>query len=36
MHTSTIEVVMLGRPFAHSHSEHDLFIHLFLTGGGGW
>ncbi len=19
-----------------SHSEHDLFIRLFLTGGGGW
>jgi hypothetical protein len=29
-------VAMLGRPFADFHSEHDRFIHLFLTEGGGW
>jgi hypothetical protein len=27
---------MLGIDNINSHSEHDLFIRLFLTGGGGW
>jgi hypothetical protein len=27
---------MLSQQNANSHSEHDLFIRLFLTGGGGW
>jgi hypothetical protein len=30
------EASMLGINTANSHSEHDLFIRLFLTGGGGW
>jgi hypothetical protein len=30
------EVSMLGINMSHSHSEHDLFIRLFLTSGGGW
>ena len=36
MHTFACEVSMLRPMFAHSHTEHDLFIRLFLTGGGGW
>ena len=27
---------MLGNKTNHIRSEHDLFIRLFLTGGGGW
>jgi hypothetical protein len=30
------EVLMLSCCSVNSHTEHDLFIHLFLTGGGGW
>jgi hypothetical protein len=30
------EVLMLSRRSINSHTEHDLFIRLFLTGGGGW
>jgi hypothetical protein len=30
------EASMLGIHNVNSHSEHDLFIRLFLTGGGGW
>jgi hypothetical protein len=35
-HTFAREASMLGHASAHSHSEHDLFIRLFITGGGGW
>jgi hypothetical protein len=30
------EVSMLTTHMRRPHSEHDLFIRLFLTGGGGW
>jgi hypothetical protein len=30
------EDIMLSLQDVNSHSEHDLFIRLFLTGGGGW
>jgi hypothetical protein len=30
------EVSMLSAQNVNSHSEHDLFIRLFLTSGGGW
>jgi hypothetical protein len=30
------EVSMLSTQNVNSHSEHDLFIRLFLTSGGGW
>jgi hypothetical protein len=30
------EVSMLRIRTSHSHSEHDLFMRLFLTSGGGW
>jgi hypothetical protein len=33
---SSSEVPMLGTNTNNSHSEHDLFIRLFLTSGGGW
>jgi hypothetical protein len=33
---SSIEVAMLKIKLNNSHSEHDLFIRLFLTSGGGW
>jgi hypothetical protein len=32
----SVEVCMLAVACAHPHSEHDLFIRLFLTSGGGW
>jgi hypothetical protein len=27
---------MLRLVYVNSHSEHDLFIRLFMTSGGGW
>jgi hypothetical protein len=30
------EVSMLRVKINNSHTEHDLFIRLFLTSGGGW
>jgi hypothetical protein len=30
------EVSMLSLQNVNSHSEHDLFIRLFVTNGGGW
>jgi hypothetical protein len=32
----SFETLMLTLHNVNSHSEHDLFIRLFLTGGGGW
>jgi hypothetical protein len=34
--TLTFEVPMLRLNGSHSPSEHELFIRLFLTSGGGW
>jgi hypothetical protein len=32
----SFEDSMLGLVYVNSHSEHDLFIRLFMTSGGGW
>jgi hypothetical protein len=32
----SFEVSMLRLVNINSHSEHDLFIRLFVTNGGGW
>jgi hypothetical protein len=34
--SSRFEVSMLAIDNTHFHSEHDLFLRLFLTSGGGW